>query len=110
MNHDSGSMAIIPSADNVFEIREGKHAVLMAQRNAKLRTVPFVGAVLKARRKNTVIVTLIIPVDNGDVARIIAKSLKQKTDRNGSLIVTFVKDGETVSAAFAKDDQGLILE
>ena len=103
-------MALIPAVDGDFTIRPGEHAIMMAQKNAKFRTVPYFGTVLKARENRTVIATVILPVEDENEAESIAESLKRDIDREGNLRLSFVRNGKTYSYGFMNGTLGLMLD
>ncbi len=110
LKSENGMMALIPAVDGDFTIRPGEHAIMMAQKNAKFRTVPYFGTVLKARENRTVIATVILPVEDENEAESIAESLKRDIDREGNLRLSFVRNGKTYSYGFMNGTLGLMLD
>jgi len=110
LRNGNDTMALIPVVDTDFTVREGKHAILMAQRNAKFRRVPYFGTVLTALSERTVIVTVILPVEGISEAEEIVNSMRRQSDRDGSLTLRFEKDGAAFYYAFRMGDEGLVLK
>jgi hypothetical protein len=109
LNSDNGNMAVIPVVQGKYSIRPGSHAIMMAQRNARFRRVPYFGTVTNARKERTVIVTIILPVEDSAEAEGIVKSVK-RSDNAGGLSLSFIKDGEKYSYSFRMGADGLVLE
>jgi len=117
---DKGTMAVIPVVvccdgaqarrDGDFTIRPGRHAILMAQKNASFRWAPYFGTVVKALNEQAIIVTVVLPVENESEAQRIAKSVKRTVDRNGNLTVSFEKGGKGFTYRFQKGKDGMALE
>ncbi|MBN1294771.1 MAG: heparinase II/III family protein [Candidatus Latescibacteria bacterium] len=107
---DKGTMALVPVETGKFTIRPGKHAIMMAQKNAQFRWAPYFGTVLNARENRTVMATVILPVADKDKAKSIAGSVKRETDRDGNVTISLVKDGKTYSYGFKKGVDGLVVE
>ena len=105
-----GMMAVIPALARGFTLRPGKHAILMAQRNARFRSVPYFGTVTESEGGVTVLGTVILPVADEDEAAAVAGSVALQDDGSGTLRLSFVKDGETFSYAFAESKDGLVLK
>jgi hypothetical protein len=110
LKSDKDIMAVIPVVDGSYTIRPGKHAIMMAQRNATFRWVPYFGTVMKATKERTVIATLILPVDDDREAEGILKSAKRTEDDHGNLTLSFTKKGKTFTYIFKKGVDGLVLD
>jgi len=108
LNSGSDRMAVIPVVDGDFNLREDKHTILMAQKNAKLRLVPYFGTVVNAEKEKTIIAHIILPVNDENDANKIKNSVKRSVDNNGNLTLSFVKDDETFSYMFKKGKDGLV--
>ena len=108
LNGEKGSMALIPVVEGEFTLRQGKHAILAAQKNASFRWVPYFGTVVKAQKTSTIIGTIILPVDNDSEAQEIANSVKRSTDSSGNLTISFAKDGQEYNYTYIKGKEGLV--
>jgi len=102
-------MALIPSVEGNCIIRPGKHGILAHHRRASFRQVPYFGTVTKAERDKTIIVTVILPVDDNEEAGEIAHTMKRNVDSSGALTVSFVKDKITYTYNFDNVKEGLVL-
>src|SRR3989339_308573 len=102
-------MAVIPVADD-FIIREGSHAVLMAQENAQFKWVPYFGTVVKAKDTKTNIFTVILAVADEKEADGIAKSVKMTSEGSGGITLTFVKGGKNFTYKYKNTADGLVME
>ncbi|MCE5251869.1 heparinase II/III family protein, partial [bacterium] len=107
---DKGNMAVIPAIDCPYTIRPGKHAVMMAQRNATFRWVPYFGTVVNAPGERTVIATVILPAEHDREAANIASTMRYNKGGDGSLVLSFSKGGKTYSYRFRRGADGLVLE
>jgi hypothetical protein len=107
---DRGNMALIPVVDGGFTIRNGRHACQPVNGARNFFWVPYFGAVVKAKAAETLIVTIILPVENEDEAQSIAKSVDRRIDNAGNLSLSFEKDGRTYAYSYKKGAEGLVLE
>jgi len=107
---DEGTMAVIPAVQGEYTLRPGKHAILMAQRDATFRWVPYFGTVTRAAGERTVIGTVILPVENEREASEIAGSVVLKTDRSGTLTLSFERGAESFTYVFTPSKDGLVLK
>jgi len=103
------TMALIPAVEGDFTLREGRHAILMAQRNAKFRWVNYFGTVVTAPSEHTVLASIIVPVKDAAEAESIAGSIRISADGNGRTI-SFRRGGEKYDYRFAGDGEWLRLE
>lgn len=110
LTQNDDTMALIPVVNSDYTVREGKHAILMAQRNAKFRRAPYFGTVIKASKERTVIAAIILPVEKNSEAEKIVKSVKRSEDRKGNLLLSFEKGGEMYEYRFRMGSDGLVLE
>ena len=110
LKSDEGIMALIPVVDGQFTVRPGKHTILMAQKNAKLRWVPYFGTVVKTQSENIIIAAIILPVKNEHEAETVVKSTRRSVDFSGSLTMSFTRDGKTYSYTYSKTHDGLVLK
>ncbi len=110
LKSDAGTMAVIPVSGDDWAIKTGKHAILMAQKNASLRWTPYFGTVLKARGGRTVVATIILPVDDDAEAQAVSRSAQLSFDSDGNVKLAFTAEGERHEYRFSKMRDGLVLE
>jgi hypothetical protein len=110
LHGEKGDMALIPVVEGSFTLRQGKHAILAVQKNARFAWVPYIGAVVKAASERTVMGTVILPVANDAEAQQIVKSVKKATDNAGNYTLSFEKGGKTYSFRYKKGADGLVME
>ncbi|MDP2982430.1 MAG: heparinase II/III family protein [Candidatus Latescibacter sp.] len=103
-------MALIPVLEGDFTLRPGKHAIMMAQRNASFRWVPYFGTVTRAGSERTVLATIIVPVSGDGESEQVIKSTKRTFDPAGNLVLTFEKGGRKYEYRFRKGAEGLVME
>ena len=106
---DKGEMALIPVVEGGFTLREGKHAIMMAQKNATFRWVPWFSTVVRAKDERTILVSVILPVGNDSEARKTAESVQLKSDSAGNCSLSFAKGGKKFAYRFEKGGDGLKL-
>jgi len=107
---DGGTMTLAPAVEGGFSFREGKHPSLPVIENARFEFVPFFGTVVKAADAATLIGTVICPVDGKPGADALARSVVLKRDSSGGAMLSFRRNGKTVSCRFTRTDAGLLLE
>ena len=108
---DSGgdSMALIPLSSTGVTIREGKHAVLPAQKNGRFRWAPYVDTNLTADRNLTVAAAIVLPLEPGvDPVEVLDGARFTGTD-GGTYQLTFTAGGRICDYRFERSDEGLIL-
>ncbi|MCB0729559.1 MAG: heparinase II/III family protein [Ignavibacteriae bacterium] len=105
-----GTMALIPVVATEFEIRDGKHAIQPVDGEIRFRWEPYFGTVLKAESENTIIATVILPVDDNNEAQGIANSIEHSTDKNGNYSIALKKAGKKYSFEYANTSAGLVLK
>ena len=110
LESDKGCMALIPSVEGDCTLRQGKHGVLAHHRNATFRWIPYVGTVVEAENEKTIIVTIILPVDDEEEAGKIVNSIKRTADSVGTLTVSFVKNDLTYTYDFDNVREGVVLK
>lgn len=103
-------MALIPVGETGYEIREGKHAVMPAQKSATLRWSPWFGVATKARGERTVAAAVILPVADSAEAERIAQSVRLKTESAGGYTLAYTSGKKEVSFRFVRKGDGLALE
>jgi len=110
LEHGGDTMAVFPVVDCASRMREGRHAVMLAQRNAKLRWVPYFDVVVDAERELTRAASVILPVGGEDEAGEIAQSVEFREDGGGNLLLSFEKGGTVHSYVFEPGEGGLVLK
>ena len=110
LNGEGGEMALIPVVDGGFTVRPGRHACQPVNATRRFFWVPYFGTVVKAGSTNTIIGTVILPVDDDAEAQEIVNSVKRSVDSSGNLELSFIKDGETYRYSYKNGADGLVLE
>lgn len=105
-----GNMALIPVVDSEFSFREGKHAIQPVHANVPFTWAPYFGTIVKTKEENTIIGTIILPVNDDKEAREIASSVERKVDNSGNLTISFTKAGEKHTLVYNKTKDGLVLQ
>lgn len=105
--HDQGEMALVSVSMTPLELREGHHSVMMAQRNAKHRWVPYVDCLARSRENRTIIATVAVPLRDDMTASDIADGLQIRDNGNGGVDVTLMLDGEERFYRFNSSENGL---
>ncbi len=108
LNGKDTSMAIIPVCETPVTVREGRHAYVPVRKEARFDWIPYVDTVVEAQGKNTVLGTVVLPVQDEREAAAIARSAGINTDSSG-VTLSFVKDGITQNYSFEKTKDGLVL-
>ncbi len=104
------TMALVPAALGGCALRAGSHAILMAQKNASYRTVPYVGAVAKASDGTAILAAVALPVESVADAEKTANSVKLARDSAGNVTLSFTAEGKDRLFRFRKGVEGLALE
>ncbi len=110
LNGDRGKMALIPIVEGDFTIREGRHACQPVNASRRFFWIPYFGTVVNAKSDNTIMGTVILPVEDDSEAGDIVNSIERSVDRSGNLSLSFMKSGVRYSFRFNKTRDGLILE
>ena len=108
LDNKGDRMALLSAADTAFQLRAGSHKVLMAQRNAKMKIVPYVSAVATAKQSKTIFASVMFPAGDNGTVEAAAQSLKL-TKSGGNVTVTFTADGEKRQYVFSDNGEGLAL-
>jgi hypothetical protein len=74
-----------------------------------MRTVSYVGTVLKAKKDNTVIATIILPVEDEKEASAITDSVQMTSDTSGNYSLSFSKNGMEYHYVFTNSENGVVL-
>ncbi len=114
---NGGMMALIPLPDQGFTFREDKHAFQRIREgtnqtrrgNTDFKWVPYFGTVLTAKKTETIVPTVILPVEDDAEAEILQSSMKFESSGNGCEL-RFSWRGDSYSYVFVKDDAGLVLK
>ena len=107
---EEGMMALIPVVDSEFKISDGKHPIQPVNDRIKFKWDPYFGTVVKANSENTVIGTIILPVDNDQEAQSILSSVEREVNKSGDLTLSFTKVGEKYTFVYNLTEDGLVLE
>ena len=106
----NGLMALIPFIDIDFNIRSERHAFLPIKKNVNFQWIPYFGTVVKAKKENTIIATIILPVQDQYDAQKIVNSVKSTMDSSGNLSLSFIKDDTVYAYNFKNTKEGLVLQ
>lgn len=110
LENGGDTMALIPVSTKAPQLREGRHPILLAQRNARFRWVPYVDAVLTQDTGRTLLATVIVPVkDDAEAARA-AKEITMSIEKDGSVRLSYKHDGSKKSYRFKAVQDGVVLE
>jgi hypothetical protein len=105
-----GKMALIPVVNQEFTIMEGKHACNPVNATIPFYWINYFGTIVKARNDNTLIATVIIPVNDDNEAQQICKSINKILDNSGNFTLSFTKEGKEYKYIYKMDKNGLCLE
>jgi hypothetical protein len=106
----TGKMALIPVVNKEFTIREGKHACNSINATRPFFWVNYFGTIVKADKDNTLIATIILPVNDDNEAQQIFKSVNQVVDASGNFNLSFSKAGKEYKYTYKSEKDGLHLE
>jgi hypothetical protein len=106
---EKGTMALIPVAGQDFELKPGSLVNLPVKQDDRMRTVSYVGTVLKAKKDNTVIATIILPVEDEKEASAITDSVQMTSDTSGNYSLFFSKNGMEYHYVFTNSENGVVL-
>ncbi len=107
---ENGKMALIPVAEQSYNIVAGKHASQFVNATKDFSWIDYFDTELKSQSDKTVVATIILPVENLKEVVDIAKSVQMITDKNGNLSVVFKQHGKTFSWVFENKEEGLVLK
>ena len=102
-----GKMALIPVVNQEFTIREGRHACNPVNATRPFFWINYFGTIVQTRNDNTIIATVILPVDDENEAQQICRSMNKKYENNGDLSLSFVKDNQEFKYFYKNDRDGL---
>jgi hypothetical protein len=103
-------MALIPAVTGEFTLRTGRHAILMAQRNASFRWVPYVGMVTRAAGERTILAAIVLPVGSDGEAEKVVQSVRKSLDGAGNFTLSFETGGKKYEYRFRSGDWGMVME
>lgn len=106
----SGKMAMIPVVSQQFTILEGKHATNPVNATRPFAWINYFGTIVKAENDNTLIATIILPVNDDNEAQQIVKSVIKSVDVKGSYTLSFKKGGKSYKYLYKNAADGLMLE
>lgn len=107
---EKGTMALISKADNPVIMRSDKHPYLPVRQNAGFQWIPYFGAVTKAFKTKTDVVTVIFPVKDSKSAEELMMSLSKSVDNAGNLTVGFTANGISHRYLFVRTTDGFVLK
>ncbi|HPT21685.1 MAG TPA: heparinase II/III family protein [Bacteroidales bacterium] len=110
MTGKSGTMALIPVSDQEVAIREGKHASKPVNATIPLSWIKYFGTIVKANKDNTLIATIILPVNDDNEAQTICRSISKSVDAKGDFRLSFTKGDKEYKYVYNKEKDGLCLE
>lgn len=105
-----GAMVLVPVAGGDFRLRPGSHTVLLAQRNARLKLVPYVGIVTRAEEGSVVLAAFIVPLNEGEDGTRAHDAVRMDVDGTGGLAFALDWNGRTRRYRFVRGEHGLALE
>lgn len=106
----SGTMALIPVTENSFSFREGKHAIQPVNAGVAFTWFPYLGTIVKAEKENSLLCTIILPVENEKEANAIVNSIERGADKSGNLTISLIKKGEKHSFNYRLTKNGFVLQ
>lgn len=107
---NKGKMALIPVSDQQFTFREGRHACQPVNATRSFFWVNYFGTIINTKKENSVIATIILPVNDDNEARRIAASVKKTYSSTGSFTLSFTKGRKEFRYIFRNTNEGLLLE
>ncbi|GAB1453847.1 hypothetical protein MASR2M47_39030 [Draconibacterium sp.] len=107
---EKGNMALIPVVEQAFKIQPGKHAMQYVNATKDFFWIDYFDAEIKAKSENSIVATIILPVENVQEAQKIAGSKKVSTDKSGNLSVSFSRKGSNYKYDFELTESGLQLK
>jgi hypothetical protein len=107
---EKGNMAVIPVVEQPFEIVPGKHAMQYINATKDFFWIDYFDTVIKSQSENTIVATIILPVENMQEAQKIAGSKKIISDKSGNLSVSFSRKGNNYKYEFERTENGLQLK
>lgn len=103
----NGKMAVIPVSKEKAAIIPGKHASQYVNATNRFMWIDYFDTELTAAKPNTVVITLILPVENTEEAKQLASTKSMVYDTAGNLTVSFLKNGEKHSYYFENKNEEL---
>jgi len=105
-----GKMALIPLVNQEFAITPGKHASQFVHGTKRFDWLYYFDTELTAKEENTVLCTLILPVENMEEAKGVVESGKITKDASGNISVEFTSKDEKFAFEFNQSKEGLVLK
>jgi hypothetical protein len=106
----NGKMALIPISEEPVNIVQDKHALQYINVTNRFTWVDYIDAEIKSSTKNTIVATLILPVDDANEAEEISDSKSLTLDESGQATVSFTKKGVEYKYEFEKKGDNLVLK
>lgn len=104
-----GTVAVITVAGAPIQYVPDHHTFQAAQLNARVRIIPYVDTELIAPGTETMISTIVLPVEDKTEARAVAESVERSVDKDGGLTLSFTAKGRTHRYRYERSDHGLVL-
>jgi hypothetical protein len=105
----SGKMALIPLSKEVYNIQPGKHASQYINATRRFYWIDYFDTELTSKENKTIVVTLILPVENSEEAGQIDATKALQLDGSGNVTVSFSRKGKDYSYGFENRKGGLAL-
>jgi len=105
---NKGKMALMPVVNQEFTIREGKHACQPVNATRPFFWVNYFGTIIETKNDNTLVATVILPVNDENEALQISRSVNKKYENNGNFTLSFVKGNQEFKYVYKKDKDGLL--
>jgi hypothetical protein len=110
LSGNKGKMALIPVANQEYIIREGRHACNPVNATRPFFWVSYFGTIINAKKDNTVIATIILPVNDENEAQQICRSVNKMYENNGNFTLSFRKGNREFKYVYRNDKEGLALK
>jgi hypothetical protein len=104
------TMAIIPLVCSPFSVRPGRHSILPAINGEIFRQIPYFDITCRAPQEQSVIASIILPVQDRSEAISIMQSSRLERDNTRSLRVIVHRDDKNYTYSFAGSSDGLVLK
>jgi len=104
-----GVMAMITAANAPIKYVPDRHSFRAEQENARLQLIPYVDTELNAAAAETIIFTIVLPVEDKTEARAVAKSVERSVGNDGGLTLSFTVKDRTHRYRYERDKDGLVL-
>jgi hypothetical protein len=107
---EKGKMALIPVVMEDFTIEAGQHACHFINATNKFFWVDYFDTEVISIENKTTIATIILPVENIEIAKQVASTTEMKKDNSGNLTVSFSAKGKEYAYIFENRKGVLVLK